>query len=75
MSTSTPSEELHDAVCSGNIGAIEGLIKQGADVNYVDEGSGWALLLWAVKTNHAAILDLLLKHGANVDAGGNLFHL
>ncbi|ETV93861.1 hypothetical protein H310_12211 [Aphanomyces invadans] len=74
MSTNTPSEDLRDAVCDGATAQIVELIASGADVNFIDEDSGWALVLWAVKANQVAALDLLLRHGANVnvcDSSGN----
>ncbi|OQR82989.1 hypothetical protein ACHHYP_15210 [Achlya hypogyna] len=69
MSTNTPSEELRDAICDGHVERLESLLADGADPNYVDEESGWALLLWAVKTNSPAALAILLAHGANVNVG------
>ncbi|KAF0690819.1 Aste57867_17835 [Aphanomyces stellatus] len=69
MSTNTPSEELRDAVCDGAVDRIGALVASGADVNFIDEESGWALVLWAVKANHAAVLERLLAHGANVHVG------
>ncbi|EQC41560.1 hypothetical protein SDRG_01521 [Saprolegnia diclina VS20] len=68
MSSNTPSEELRDAICDTRGGDLDALLAQGADANYVDEESGWALLLWAVKTNQPAAVATLLAHGANVNA-------
>ncbi|RQM30848.1 hypothetical protein B5M09_013200, partial [Aphanomyces astaci] len=65
----TPSEDLRDAVCDGVTDRIASLIESGADVNFIDEDSGWALLLWAVKAHQVEALDLLLRHGANVNVG------
>ncbi|ETV73111.1 hypothetical protein H257_11935 [Aphanomyces astaci] len=69
MSSNTPSEDLRDAVCDGVTDRIASLIESGADVNFIDEDSGWALLLWAVKAHQVEALDLLLRHGANVNVG------
>ncbi|KAH9090146.1 hypothetical protein Ae201684P_014897 [Aphanomyces euteiches] len=74
MSTLTPSEELREAICDGAVDKIESLIHNGANVDFIDDESDWALVLWAVKANQVQALDLLLRHGANVhvaDPSGN----
>ncbi|OQS02039.1 HSF-type DNA-binding [Thraustotheca clavata] len=73
MHTNTPSEKLRDAICEGHTDEISCLIDAGADVNFIDEESGWALVLWAVKINQPNALKLLLGHGANVNVGGKIY--
>jgi ankyrin repeat protein len=62
---------LHYAVRSGDLPLIRLLLESGADVEASDL-DGWTPLLHLAKTrakvDHVAVLDLLVAHGANLDA-------
>lgn len=52
------------AAIQGNEGVARQLIERGAQVNR----AGWAPLHYAASAGHVGIVDLLLAHGAKVDA-------
>jgi ankyrin repeat protein len=51
-----------------NTELAELLIMKGADVNY---GSGWNALFAALAADDTKMIELLVKHGANLEAKGN----
>ncbi len=54
---------------ASNIGSLkiaELLIAKKANVNVVENFRGQTALMWAAAGNHPDVVDLLLKHGANV---------
>ena len=53
------------AIQAGDIQTIDGFLRRGLDVN-ADPGDNPSLLFLAVDDNQAAIVKLLLAHGANV---------
>jgi hypothetical protein len=57
--------QLIEAVKTGNLSAVAALLASGSDVHQPDE-SGWAPLHWAAGKGDAAVVALLLQHGANV---------
>jgi ankyrin repeat protein len=64
---------LHDAVIDGNLEAVIGLLKGGADVNAQDN-NGCAPLHFAAQANAAEVVKRLLAAGARPDvrdANGN----
>jgi ankyrin repeat protein len=63
------STALHLAALNGNCGIAAFLLENGADVNAVTTGR-WRPLHFAVKTRNQdpSIIDLLIAHGAAVDA-------
>jgi len=63
-------QQLLDAAQSGDIVAVQSLLKQGADVNGRG-GYGSTPLMSAALTGHTEIARLLLDKGAAVDAHGN----
>gem|GEM_PF-4335346 len=57
---------LISAAKGGDLNLVKSFIAQGVDVNQ-REGDGTTALLWACKKNHADIIELLLKEGADVE--------
>jgi ankyrin repeat protein len=49
---------------------IKGLIKEGADVNAVDD-TGWTALMWATYYDYIETARLLIDKGANIDVQNN----
>lgn len=60
-------QPIHEAVITGNIGTVELLIQDGADVNATDS-QGMQPIHFATKYGRAEIVQLLLDRGAHVDA-------
>ena len=60
---------LIEAVKTGDMQAIEGLIRTGADVHERDE-HGWTPLNWAAGKGDARAVALLLERGADVTLTG-----
>lgn len=61
--------ELIEAVKTGNVESVQQLITSGADLNQADK-QGWRPLNWAAARGKLEIVQLLLQHGAAVDAVG-----
>lgn len=59
-------EQFIEAARTGNLAAIEKLLAEGVDVNYVAH-SGASPLFVAATRNHTEICKLLIAHGANVN--------
>lgn len=60
---------LHVAVSEGRLKMVEMLVDHGADVEAVSEQQGSRALHLAAQFGHADIAALLIKEGANTDAG------
>lgn len=58
---------LRQVVANGNVESTEALLQDGLDPDY-DGGVGHPPLIIACERGHARIAELLLEHGANVDA-------
>lgn len=74
-SPETSKESLQAGLCiASKLGHVEVakilLEKGGADANYQEKPSDPPAIFGAVLANDLAMLDLLLKHGADVEAGG-----
>jgi len=54
------------AASVGSLPIAEMLVKKGANVNAVETFRGQTALMWAAAENHPDIVDLLLKHHADV---------
>jgi ankyrin repeat protein len=54
------------AAYDGDLESVKLLLDRGVDINA--RGAGFTALLWAVNRNDEALVDLLLKHGADVKA-------
>ena len=63
----TSDESLVDAARAGDVDAVRSLLAEGADVNAA-QGDGMSALHWAAERGHAAVADLLLSSGAEVEA-------
>jgi hypothetical protein len=57
--------QLIEAVKAGNLVTVEALLASGVDVHQQDE-QGWTPLNWAAGKGDVALVQLLLKHGADV---------
>lgn len=53
---------------SSNVDAARALIERGANVNARETRKGQTVLMWAVAQKQPAMVELLLAHGAEVDA-------
>ncbi|EDY22078.1 ankyrin repeat protein [Chthoniobacter flavus Ellin428] len=60
------TEAAFNAVRAGDIAAVEEALKDGVAVDVTDD-VGAPMLAWAAHYKRLDIVDLLLKHGANVD--------
>ncbi|KZC14655.1 Ankyrin repeat domain-containing protein 40 [Dufourea novaeangliae] len=58
-------ERLKEAVCFGDIEAVQQLLNIGVDVNAQNFHNGWTPLHWACKKGYLNIAALLLKNGAD----------
>ena len=58
---------------SGSAREVDEALQNGANVNAVDKfgNLGWRALHWAACEGHADVIEVLLKHGANVNAKDN----
>lgn len=61
---STGRTPLMVAVASGNLAAVQALLRGGADPNHIDR-AGWTPLLVAARAAPATVLDALLRAGAD----------
>ncbi|NWV12858.1 BARD1 protein, partial [Ptilonorhynchus violaceus] len=60
---------LHVASIKGDLGAVEQLLKNGADPN-VKDNAGWTPLHEACNHGHSEVVELLLQHRALVNTTG-----
>ncbi len=65
-----PHSELVDAAAEQNWQQVKRLVSQGADVNGTDERDHTALM-YAAMDGRTDVIQLLLVHGANVNATAN----
>ncbi len=63
---------LMAAARTGNVEAAEALIKKGAKVNAMEQWGGQSALHWAAAQSQPAMVQLLVKHGADVNARGTV---
>ncbi|RZF40018.1 hypothetical protein LSTR_LSTR002421 [Laodelphax striatellus] len=59
----TLEQQLLEAVQTGNYEAVQDLLKNGAKVNYVE--NGWSALMYAALYSYVKILKLILENGGN----------
>lgn len=60
-----PDSPVADAAMNGNIGAVQDLLQEGADVNLA-QGDGMTALHWAAEAGDMEMVGMLLYAGANV---------
>src|SRR5688572_13132812 len=65
---SPPDAPVADAARRGDVEAVRALIARGADVN-VAQGDGMSALHWAAVRDQVELVDVLLRAGADVEAG------
>nr|CAD7266639.1 unnamed protein product [Timema shepardi] len=58
--------DLHIAVLRNDVAAVTSLLEKGAEVNFRDMGGRSALHLAAVQKNGEDVIEILLKHGADI---------
>lgn len=61
-------EALFEAAKQGNVKKAQALLKKGADVNAKDTNDGKNPLHWAAANGHKPVVEILLSHGAKVNA-------
>jgi ankyrin repeat protein len=66
MSGETP---LMVAAKRGNFETVRALLKSGANPNAQETNGGQTALMWALSERQAAVVEELVKHGADVQAG------
>jgi ankyrin repeat protein len=66
------NEEFAMAAKHGDMGRVQALLQQGANVNAVDRQFGATALMWAAHEGHTDIVRLLLASGASIDAQQSL---
>jgi len=59
------------AARTGTPAVVKALLASGADPNVHDGRLGETALMWAAAENHSGAIDLLIAHGADVDARSN----
>ena len=67
MASEDPNSKLLEEVQNNNIKGIKKALKEGADVNYVDESGNFALLLASNSDFNYEVAKFLIKKGANVN--------
>ena len=63
---------LMEAARAGDLDAAAALIAAGADVNAKEQWGGQSALMWAAAQKQPAMIELLIAHGAEVDARGTI---
>jgi ankyrin repeat protein len=66
--TSTGETPVMTCARTGNVEAMESLLTHGADVNAAESRHGQTALMWAATYRHAAVVQALIEHGANIQA-------
>jgi ankyrin repeat protein len=68
--------ELEDAVEAGDLAAVGALVDRGADVNACCHGLDMPVVALALRRSDVAMIELLHRHGADLDAAssGLLLH-
>lgn len=66
QATQTATQSLIDIAYFGDVRDAERQLKEGADINVVDEATGLSPLHIAIGRNHLDLVKFLLQHGAIV---------
>ncbi len=69
-----PSADFFDAIWQGNIEQVEKLLKlqKGKHLNTGRSNTKWTPLHWAAHLGNVKLVELLLSHGANIEAKSNV---
>ena len=63
------TEELYDAACAGDLERVTLLVEQGIDKNQIGGKFGNTALSVTAEENHFAVVQYLVKQGADMDKG------
>lgn len=64
-------QELLNACYFGNLIGVKKWLKLGADVEYIEERDGWLPIHYAARWGDLAMLNVLIKAGANINGKTN----
>jgi pectate lyase len=79
--TAEPTLSLQEAASIGDINTVKSLLDKGVDANSWDNSGGDTALERATEKGHKEVVELLIAHGANINAirqtlpGGTSLHL
>lgn len=68
---SSINDEFIEAVEDGDIYLVDKMLKNGADINYVDSNGEYTALSVATASGNAELVEYLLKNGANPRGSNN----
>jgi ankyrin repeat protein len=63
--------EIHDAARDGDFGKVQTLVKGNPGLVFNKDKGGFTPLHWAASSGHKDVAELLLAHGADVNAKNN----
>ena len=63
--------EIHDAARDGDFGKVQTLVKGNPGLVFNKDEGGFTPLHWAASSGHKDVAELLLAHGADVNAKNN----
>ena len=64
-------DSLHDAARDGELAKVQALLKDNPDLVFSKDAFGWTPLHYAVVSGQKDVAELLLAHGAEVNAEDN----
>jgi len=63
--------EIHDAVEQGDLAKVKALVEGNPELLSSEDNNGWTPLRSAASEGHKDVVELLLAHGADVNANGD----
>ena len=60
-------EEIFEAFLDGNFERVKELIKNGVDINIIQNNNGWNLLHFSYNNNNLNIINFLINNGININ--------